>query len=400
MIRPSVVLVVEDNDSKKEIINSQLGEIADDVEVEILYAGDRDSAYIICEQRLIDLLILDLCVPISPDGEVIQSGGRLLLEMLRMGEFSVRPFVLGLTSYQEERNDQGDYFDGEGVAVVHFDEEFLWVKALSETFKTIVNAIESREKPVDIDFIILATTDVEYSALENAIGFGQQNKLFTERVYWSEIERSGKTLRGLCVKPDGMGPAPSAAVVSKILVRYKPAILGMVGICAGLDDDLEIGDLVLFKSVHSWDQGKWSDEDGKSVFMPEMKTYSIDSSIETYVLDRERDGFLTELYKNASGERPANAPRIRSGHAVSGSSVVASEEVVRRIKQTRKPIGLDMETYGLYASIQTHRNRPRYFFSLKTVVDHGTKGKGDDWQKYGSIISSSLGIDVVIGLNA
>lgn len=76
---------------------------------------------------------------------------------------------------------------------------------------------------------------------------------------------------------------------------------------------------------------------------------------------------------------------VASGAAVLGDSEMA-ESIVR---QQRKLIGIEMESYGVFAAADESPLPQPKAFSIKSVSDFADSGKGDSYQKYAAYTSSA-----------
>ena len=92
------------------------------------------------------------------------------------------------------------------------------------------------------------------------------------------------------------------------------------------------------------------------------------------------------------GNKPRNLPRILPGPVASGASVVADGETIEDIKRTqhRKLLGLDMESYAVYAAAKDISPPRPIFFSAKAVCDHADPKKSDDYQDYAAFVSAEV----------
>ena len=86
-----------------------------------------------------------------------------------------------------------------------------------------------------------------------------------------------------------------------------------------------------------------------------------------------------------------DVPSVRFGMLVSGSSVIADEDVVRDILQ-RHPtaIGLDMEMFGLFTAVDRCFGRRPSVLGIKGVADFGHAAKDDFAQRGASVVSAEV----------
>jgi nucleoside phosphorylase len=79
------------------------------------------------------------------------------------------------------------------------------------------------------------------------------------------------------------------------------------------------------------------------------------------------------------------------GPVASGASVIADSTVVDLIKsQSRKLVGIEMETYGVFLAARVC-GRPRPLaMSVKSICDFADASKADDYQRYAAYTSASF----------
>ena len=85
-------------------------------------------------------------------------------------------------------------------------------------------------------------------------------------------------------------------------------------------------------------------------------------------------------------------PKIFFSPMPSGASVICDEKIFSEIirPQHRKCVGLDMETYGVYFSIQNTSRKQIEFFSIKCVSDYADIEKNDDYHEVSCYISANF----------
>ncbi len=87
-----------------------------------------------------------------------------------------------------------------------------------------------------------------------------------------------------------------------------------------------------------------------------------------------------------------NQCHVHIGHMASGSTVVASQEVLNKQVRSQFPhtAGLDMESYAvMYAAANATRPRPGALV-IKSVSDYADGEKSDDYQKFAAYTSAQF----------
>ena len=130
------------------------------------------------------------------------------------------------------------------------------------------------------------------------------------------------------------------------------------------------------------------------MFSPEMHQLSI-SAASRELLSRDYTDILYQIRKkwNArNGMEVARDIKIHVGALASGASVVQDEGLVKNyiLPQNRKLLGLDMETYGVLLCCSKCINKKVEAISVKAVSDFADPHKNNDYQHYGSFISTQF----------
>ena len=129
---------------------------------------------------------------------------------------------------------------------------------------------------------------------------------------------------------------------------------------------------------------------GTEVFEIAPHQLGIDDLVKNKLLLLKRD----LVYWNDIGTRCGNAGTGAIGLVVgpmaSGASVLADARVADRIKkhQHKNVVGLDMETYGVFAAVNSCDPKVKVL-SLKAVCDNGDVKKNDEFQPFASRVSAA-----------
>jgi nucleoside phosphorylase len=185
-----------------------------------------------------------------------------------------------------------------------------------------------------------------------------------------------------------MGPVQSAILVTKALA-LNPKIVVMGGICAGIPSKAGIGDVIAADVSWDWQSGKYIDKDGQEEFEISPHQLDIPDSLRSKLLQLKTDQSFWNSVAPKSQALSLPMPKLVIGPMATGSSVLADDRVVSRIRegQHKNVVGLDMETYGVYAAVQA-TSPSTFVISLKAVCDKGDKKKDDRYQAFAAEISS------------
>lgn len=389
------VLVVEDDPGKKQKMFDFLqsrNDLFDEPEVCV----STSDAIKRMQGREYDLLILDIVIPAKPGGGPNEQHSLDLLDQIDAEHGGVhRPrFVLPISSVSNLSAKVKDYFLGRPWGVVPYqDDSAQALLDIESVARWIVRQSDQLEDARRCDvFVIAALEDPEFSATETAFGsFGPLEPLDSKQlVRFCELSKDHQKITVAAAFCARMGPVAAALLTSKAVERLKPRLVVMVGICAGISDKVTIGDVVAADVCWDWQSGKFVDRAGEEDFMISPHQLDIDLETRNCVLQFKRDAAFWSRFADDSRQLSLSLPKLVLGPVATGASVLANARVVEKIReeQHRSVVGLDMETYGVYAAAQA-ASIPVRALSLKAVCDKGDKAKDDKYQAYAARISAA-----------
>lgn len=203
----------------------------------------------------------------------------------------------------------------------------------------------------------------------------------------------GRTLRVVAAAASQMGMPAAAVLATKMLKRFNPKLLAIVGIAAGIKDketDQHYGDILVADSTFDYGSGKLSSQDGKLHFSPDPRSIPIDPRLK----ERLKAWGEGEQIEKIGRKWPANRPpgsllRMHTGPIGSGAAVLATMETVNQIRShARKVIGIDMEAYGAHLACCDAISPKPLFLCMKSVSDF-VHEKTDIWQRYAAYTAAS-----------
>jgi nucleoside phosphorylase/CheY-like chemotaxis protein len=389
------VLVVEDDPGKKQKLFEFLRSRSDlftepDVCVSTSEAARRMQD---CEY---DLLILDVVVPAKPGGAPNEQHSLDLLDQIdaEHGEIKRPKYVLPLSSVSDLPSSVKDFFLGRPWGVVAYQEDSAQALLdIESVARWIARELEQRpeERRCDV-FVIAALEEPEFSAAEAAFGsFGPLEPLDSKQlVRFCEIAQEGRRITVAAAFCARMGPVAAALLTAKVTERLRPKLVVMTGICAGISDKVSVGDVIGAEVSWDWQSGKFVDRDGEQGFMISPHQLDIDLETRACLLQFKRDSSFWATFASDSRDLSLSLPKLVLGPVATGASVLADARVVEKIReeQNRSVVGLDMETYGVYAAAQSAPSLVRAI-SLKAVCDKGDKDKDDRYQPYAAKVSAA-----------
>lgn len=169
-------------------------------------------------------------------------------------------------------------------------------------------------------------------------------------------------------------------------------MIAMPGICAGVRDRTNLGDIICADTSWDYQSGKHvTKEHARSGFQMDPHFIPVDAFVTARIDQLLRDEeFALDVWRRWEPRRLA-PPVLHRGPVASGSAVLADPAVTDRIKtQQRKLLAIEMELYGVFlAAEQAARPKP-VALGLKSVCDFADDEKNDSAQSYAAYTSASF----------
>jgi nucleoside phosphorylase len=203
---------------------------------------------------------------------------------------------------------------------------------------------------------------------------------------------AGTRLQVIAAAPNQMGPPAAAALATKMILRFKPRLVAMVGIAAGSRlDPGGFGDVLSPDITLDYTSGKLTDDGTKLAFRPDPKPVHVNPRLLSLLKEWQANGRgLYEVWRNWDGPKPERPPRLVIGPLGSGSSVVATRMVVDDVGlHWRKLIGLEMEAYAVHCACRDTVSPEIPYLAFKSVCDFADGSKSDEWQPYAAYTAAA-----------
>jgi nucleoside phosphorylase len=203
---------------------------------------------------------------------------------------------------------------------------------------------------------------------------------------------AGSTLRVVAASPTQMGMPASSVLATKMILRFRPKLVAMVGIAAGTRTDKQgFGDVLAADRTFDYNAGKVSAREEKLHFEPDPNPISIPARLRDRLMVWSAQRIELDLISSAW---PANSPRTRLsihvGALGSGAAVIDARQPVTEVLQHwRKLVGIEMEAYGVHIACRDAVEPAPAFLCLKGVCDFALE-KGDEWQDYAAYCAAEV----------
>jgi nucleoside phosphorylase len=392
------VLLVEDSDGKAKQVDRVLRSAVEARNLVIDRARSVISATRLLDQHAYDLLILDLLLPVRDEEDPSEAGGKQVLSEILTGEVSYRPsHIIGLTAYEGTAAViQGEAQKSLVHIVIYREGDDAWRVALEAKAKYVSERL-SVSVPLESGFktdicIITSSSAVELRQVTAQPGFrvGEYNRQDCLDYFSGEWIRSdGRKLSVIACAAPAMGMTAAAITACKLITRWAPKFLVMTGIAASTKKDLKFGDILVAQTAFDYGSGKIVEIEEGRAFTPSHHQLHIDAALAPILQRWDRDQLKTDEIRRAWHSPERNCPKIVLGVIATGAAVVQSPDLVREIlKTSRKVVGLDMESYGVFHSTTIGPEpRPRVLVA-KSISDFADHRKNDKWQEYAAFTSA------------
>lgn len=343
-----------------------------------------------------DLLVADIVIPAELGGEKHENNCISMFEQLDDGydDICCPAYSLPISASDQLSKAAHEFFQGRPWGILPYNETSNECLGTVEKVARFVQSEKDKKHEMescDI-FILTALMEPEFLAIES-LGFtwepfepldGSQMVKFGKVEIDQEVYR---VAAGFCTR---MGPVAASILTVKSIFKLRPKIVIMAGICAGIKGKVGIGDVIATDISWDWQSGKYIDKSGAEAFQIAPHQFGIDDQTRNQLILLKRDASFWNSLATLAVRAKVDIPKLVVGPMATGSSVVSDIRVVDRIKdsQHKNVIGLDMETYAVYAAANACDPNIKVI-SLKSVCDMGDIKKNDVHQEYASTISGA-----------
>ena len=189
-----------------------------------------------------------------------------------------------------------------------------------------------------------------------------------------------------------MGMVSAGLTTMRAIERLRPRLVMMTGICAGVEKQANLGDVIFIDACWDWQSGKYLQEKDKEPsfsIAPHQLGPSAAAIAHAEQIRADRMA-LAAISVNGPDEAPG-VLKLIIGPVASGSAVIADEAVVTEIKsQNRKVCGIEMEAYGVFAAVKNCSGPHPEVVVLKSVCDFADPHKDNKVQRYAAYASARV----------
>jgi CheY-like chemotaxis protein len=317
------ILVVEDDDEKRARIVDTLASVTGVEATGIDVAADVQGARRAIMRQSYDLLVLDIALPVGAGGEVrSEAGAELLEDMLAAPDrFRIPTHVVGITAYPDVVDRVGGRFSSRLLTLLTYEAgEVEWQSGLRARVRHILAAQRARDEVptgVGYDLGIVCALDSPEMTSVRALDWR-----------WRELSSPGDHTmysEGTFESPNGIrtvvsasaarkGMVATAIVAMKLIAAFRPRVLAMTGITAGVRGRVQMGSVLAASPVWDWGSGKWNESRGGSEFAPAPYQSHLTPTVRERLVALGRDSAaLAAIRDNWQASKPAEALELLIG---------------------------------------------------------------------------------------
>lgn len=213
--------------------------------------------------------------------------------------------------------------------------------------------------------------------------------------YYQTIYTTTKTKKALKVVASmatQMGMPAAAVLATKMIRRFQPHLLAMVGIAAGAKSDKQnYGNILAPSQTFDYNSGKILLKDNQLCFEPDPNPLPLSARM----VGRLQEWASTRRHLDSIRDKwPIGAQRkhidLHVGPMGSGAAVVdVPKPVMDVMEHWRKLIGIEMEAYAAHLACHHAIAPPCEFLCMKSISDFAG-GNKDEWRDYAAYTSAQL----------
>lgn len=257
--------------------------------------------------------------------------------------------------------------------------------------------MESNASADRADILLLTGLHEELQWIQQVTGFAFERRVRQGTSYLiTEVRRGGRSVRIVTLRQLEKGLTSAAITATKALCLWKPNVVVMTGICAGVRGSVNLGDLVVATQCFEHSSGQLRDGEliplqNRVTIQPWLLDFLVSLTDSPALLERIQSGFGQPL-------PDARATTIHYGAMACGPQVIKDQSYIEQLKSKEYSlVGLDMESYGvaLAASMCSTHAHTIVPLIVKGVCDFADTEKSDLWHDYCAYASASFVLAVL-----
>lgn len=268
-------------------------------------------------------------------------------------------------------------------------------------------AAEAHAAPTDV--LVLTALPIELNAARMAFGIDEEipaAKTVTGQNHWrTQVQTNRGTLATCTIATFGTaGNVDAAAITATLLMEFKPKLVIMIGIAAGMREKTALGDVVIADRVVAY-EGAALLEGGKTEARPEIYRpgFSIQQDMANYLASAKSANARILSARAGQGlvfPESSEAGAVSKGFMPQAATIGSGEKLLRdpeKFRQLRDLHGkvevAEMEAVGIFAACTQH-NVPSLI--VRGISDFGDSKKDNTFHDLASRAAAIVAADLVV----
>lgn len=392
------ILLVDDELEKAQSILGALAE-AGLGEDNLLHRSNAREARLALQSLDFDLVLIDLNLPDMLGAPAQKDGGLVFFDLLMLDhKIKLPKSVLFITGKEELlEKAEAEAFKRGAQLCFHSLTDVRWKSILLSKIRYL-KAQQERAGVVypAVDVVIITALRSELSAVLNLPYNWKSTRYSNNSVSYnlgSVVRPDGSSISFVAASAYTKGMPSSAALAAQMCILFKPKYVVMLGICAGIKKETELGHVIVADPTWDWGSGKIAEnEHGERVFLMSPQQRPLDTQISQLCVDLSADPkVISAIRMGWSAKVPEGELKVQVGPMASGASVLANNAAVSEISgQNRDIIAIEMEAYAVMAAAEYALKPSPIAIAIKSVCDFADAKKGNDWQSYAAYTSAAF----------
>ena len=396
------ILIVEDEMEKRRMLIESILEVEGISLDQLTYVTDALAAKKEIAAQRFDLLILDINIPPRPDKQTEVGAGLDVMSFVRNNKNAKRPAcIIGMTAYDEGAEAAEEVFSSPLWKLVRFSySELSWQAPLQEAVRYLISTRrppytnDGHSHHVDLG-IVVALEEEELGAVLALEANWEELPVENDhaRYFAGNFADGKRSISVVAVAAPKMGMPAAAVTASKLIQSFRPKVLAMAGICAGVRGKVDIGDILIADPCFDWGSGKWQREkSGQLKFRPAPYPWRLDGGLRGVVKRLDNEELRKGIYREFEGKHVADSPpKVIVEAMASGASVLQAASLMDDVRDQHKNlVGVEMESYAVFTAAEYAAEPRPKCISVKSVCDFGDEDKEDGAHAYAAYTSAQF----------
>lgn len=294
------ILIVDDTHKKVENIVTALSEFQ--TELQVTHETNVVAARKRLREEHFDLLLIDLKLPAVAGAAPGERGGLDFFDMLLLDTKVRLPGdIVFVTSEDGLFASMQPETVRRGCSLCEISNRVdAWKGQLIGKVSLALKRASRRNPRVDVAVITALASELE--AVLKLDYSWQEYRVHGDPTLYrkGKIQLSnGETRSIVAASALRKGMAASASIATKLVLKFEPSILAMTGICAGVKEKTNLGDVVIGSPTWDWGSGKHAEnDDGSIIFKLSPKQNDLSVGLEALCDEISRCGDFASRVRN------------------------------------------------------------------------------------------------------